>query len=189
MLGGGLGTVMGHESVWCFLGANGDDCALFPTTPPWESNLPSPPALGMTVLRDLFDTFDASLLVPDYDHSVVTGGFGSLSNASYVGAASSPTKVIAYTPDQRQLTVDFSSIGPVNAEWIRAADGTVTPIGVLSGSGNTLTPPSSGDWILNATSTAVATVPALSSWGVLGAVTMMALSRVAGSRRRLRALR
>jgi hypothetical protein len=86
-------------------------------------------------------------LVPDYRHVVLTGGFGDIQDSTYAAAASSESAVVAYTPEARELTFDFTSLGPVDARWIHAEDGSETPLGELSGSSVVLAPPGGGDWV------------------------------------------
>jgi hypothetical protein len=67
-------------------------------------------------------------LVPDYGHSFVTAGYGTLSPTTmdYVGAAINPagTLGMAYCPKEATITVDLSGFsGPVSARWYDPTDG------------------------------------------------------------------
>jgi len=68
-------------------------------------------------------------LVPDYGHSFVTAGYGTLSPTTmdYVGAAVNPagTLGLAYCPKETRISVDMSRfVGPMSARWYDPTDGT-----------------------------------------------------------------
>ncbi|HEX8630905.1 MAG TPA: glycoside hydrolase family 140 protein [Catenuloplanes sp.] len=107
-------------------------------------------------------------LVPDFDHTVVTAGYGTFNNTNrgggndYVTAARTGDGrlVMAYVPSTgtgtRTLTVNMArlSVNPVSAKWFNPANGSYTTIGSFPNTGSrTFTTPgnngqSMNDWLL-----------------------------------------
>jgi hypothetical protein len=78
--------------------------------------------------KDLFVSRDWTSLVPDYRHTFVTAGYGTLSPTTmdYVGAAINPagTLGIAYCPKATTITVDLAKFSaPVTARWFDPTNG------------------------------------------------------------------
>ena len=98
-------------------------------------------------------------LVPDQDHTVVTGGYGSFGEPDYLTAARTRDGrlAIAYVPSARTLTVDLGIFsGPVSARWYDPTNGAFSAIGdgplANDGSVSLTTPGANGDsaddWVL-----------------------------------------
>ncbi len=70
-------------------------------------------------------------LVPDFSHSVLTSGYGTIGSSSYAAAArtSNGNTVIVYTPDQRGLTIDMTKVSGSQAKawWFNPVPGQATP--------------------------------------------------------------
>ena len=148
VLCGGMGHVFGNCPIWHF-GSNSGWCG----TNNWKGQLDSPGSLSMKYVQQLFNSLNWYLLVPDFDHLVLTGGYGSWGNRTYVAAAITEDgkTMVAYLPTSRQVTIDMSKISGFEAQcsWYDPSDGSTTVIGAYPTSGNQyFTPPSSGDWVL-----------------------------------------
>lgn len=83
--------------------------------------------------RNLFARREWWTLVPDYAHTFVTGGYGTLSptTTDHVGAAIDErgTLGIAYCPTATTITVALAKFsGPVTARWFDPTNGAFTPI-------------------------------------------------------------
>jgi len=148
VLSGGMGHVFGNCPIWHF-GSNSGWCG----TNNWKGNLDSPGSFSMQYVQQLFNSLDWHLLVPDYDHLVLTAGYGNWGSSSYVTAALSEDgqTMVAYLPSSRQVTIDMSKISGFEAtcSWYNPSNGTTTEIGTYATSGNrNFTPSSSGDWVL-----------------------------------------
>lgn len=146
-LGGGFGGVSGHESIWCFDGVGVPTlCDFTATGPPWTDHVGYPGTAHFPLAQDILASYGA--LAPDYNHDVLTAGFGSIGDSTYAAAASSALATVVYTPDQRTLTLDFSNYAAVDARWVEASGESEVQIGSLIGAGHQLTPPAPGDWLL-----------------------------------------
>jgi hypothetical protein len=78
-------------------------------------------------------------LVPDTQHTVLTGGYGSSGQSNYATAAyaSDGSSIIAYFPTSRSFTVSGSRLtGPsMIAWWYNPATGVATQIGTFATTG------------------------------------------------------
>ena len=147
ILGGSSGHVFGNNPIWAFTG------------PAWQQALNSTGAQSMANVGALFRSRAWQTLVPDYLHQVVTAGYGSINNATYVSAARAGdgSMVIAYLPAGGTITVDMSRLsGSATARWYDPAAGTFTSITgspfANAGSRNFTTPGTNAggsvDWVL-----------------------------------------
>ncbi len=107
----------------------------------------------MTEFAQLFHSRSWGTLVPDFSHSVLTSGYGTIGSSSYAAAArtSNGNTVIIYTPDQRGLTIDMTKVSGSQAKawWFNPVSGQASLIGTYPTTGSqSFTPPSSGDWVL-----------------------------------------
>jgi hypothetical protein len=110
--------------------------------------------------KNLFVSRDWTTLVPDYDHTFITAGYGTLSmnTLDYVGAAiNNGTLGMAYCPKAVTITVNMSKFsGPVTARWYDPTNGDYRSIKGSpfsnKGSRQFTTPGTnsagSGDWVL-----------------------------------------
>ena len=140
ILEGGIGSFFGNNPIWSF--GQG-----------WQGALDSPGGRSMGFVSDLFHSRAWATLVPDVSHSVLTAGYGDLGTASYAPAARTQNgnTVIAYSPDQRPLTVNMAKVSGSQARawWFDPSPGQATSIGSYPTTGSrSFTPPSSGDWVL-----------------------------------------
>ena len=152
MLSGAAGHVYGNHYTWPFLSG-------------WQNNLATPGALQIQYLMPFFNSRAWYSLIPDTNHIVVTGGYGTFSSSGYVAdnnyltAASTPdgNLVLAYTPVVRQFTVDLSKLtAPAVARWFDPSQGTFVPVSGSplpnSGITNFVPPGNNGDgdggWVL-----------------------------------------
>lgn len=165
-----LGRVFGNYAVWNFSWSRN-------TTEPWKPQLGSPGSVAQAWLGKLFRSREHWKLVPDVDHTVMTGGYGSrgiLSSArdvlrTWVGRGSQRAArtlsvaartsdgqtIIAYVPNGHatSITVDMRKIidpgGQARGWWFNPRDGSTTLIGTFAARGTRdFTPPSANDWIL-----------------------------------------
>ena len=148
VLSGGMGYFFGNCPIWHF-GSSSNWCGLTN----WKNQLSATGSTSMMYVQKLFVSRAWHLLVPDFDHSVLTSGYGSWGNSNYVTAALTDNKntMIAYLPSSRPVTVDMGSFSGTQATcwWYDPSDGNTVEIGTFTTSGSrNFTPPSSGDWIL-----------------------------------------
>lgn len=140
LLGGAAGQFYGSGSIWDFPGG-------------WEDGMQSPGIEAMLHFRKLQVSRPFGLLTPDFDHTTLVAGFGSVNNGSYVmtARASNGSSVIAYLPSARTVTVAMDRISGNRAFawWFEPDTGIATAIGSFQTSGQRdFTPPTSGDWVL-----------------------------------------
>ena len=83
--------------------------------------------------KKLFVSRDWTTLVPDYSHTFITAGYGTLSptTTDYVGAAINKGSLgMAYCPRAATITVDMSRFsGKVLARWVDPTDGSFKAVG------------------------------------------------------------
>jgi hypothetical protein len=153
MLTGGVGQFYGNMYTWSFKDG-------------WKNNIDTPGVAQLGIWKDFFLSLPWQDLVPDQDHSVVTGGLGTYGNvdtrvsvSDYLTAARSGDGkvVVAYLPTIRAVTVNMASLsGPVRGRWFDPTNGSYQEIagGPLANSGSKeFTPPGKnhdedGDWVL-----------------------------------------
>jgi hypothetical protein len=127
-LSGGVGYVFGNCPVWHF-GATNGWCDR--NTIGWKESLDSPGSVDMSYMWTLFTSRPWQYLEPDWNHSVVTSGYGSFGKSGYVTASMTPdgNLAIVYIPNKRTITVDMSRfLGMVTARWYDPANGTYTSV-------------------------------------------------------------
>ena len=82
--------------------------------------------------KQLFTRRDWTSLVPDYSHTFITSGYGSLTTNTmdYVGAAiNAGTLGMAYCPQSATITANLARFSKsVNARWFDPTDGNFKPI-------------------------------------------------------------
>jgi hypothetical protein len=119
----------------------------------WESLLESQGAKDLERSGRFFRSRQWYHLQPDYDHVVLTKGYGELNTGTYAPAAimSDSSYAIIYTPEKRDLTVGLKKISGIETQvwWYQPSTGKVTNGGKLMDSDETvLVPPGDGDWLL-----------------------------------------
>lgn len=152
LLSGAAGQLYGNHYTWTF-------------ESPWQNFLDSPGALQMAHLNALFEPRVWFNLVPDQNHTVVTAGYGTFTNAGYVGSSDYATAartdngklVMVYMPTQRTITVDMTKLAaPAHTRWYDPSSGVYRNIAgsPFSNTGTrNFTPPGNnnegtGDWVL-----------------------------------------
>jgi len=140
VLGGAQGHFFGSGKIWDF-----------PSN--WREGLDSPGSRAMDYFGRLMRSRRWDLFVPDNDHRILTQNYQSIDGTSYAAAAraSDGSTIVVYTPSQRTLTVDLSTLGAVNADawWFNPSSGQTTHIAGYAADGPVqFTPPSAGDWVL-----------------------------------------
>jgi hypothetical protein len=153
ILSGALGGYFyGHEGTWEL---DHDDLT---------THLDTPAVAQLTYARNLYAQRRWYDLVPDFNHEIVTGGYGDfpagaewkydLGTATATTAAATPDGrlMIAYMERNRDTTVTMKKMpGPTMAQWFNPATGVYTTIAgsPLANTGShVFTPPGSGDWVL-----------------------------------------
>jgi hypothetical protein len=153
MLSGGSGLFYGNFYTWSF-------------SPGWKYYIDTAGVTQLTIWKNFFSSVPWQELLPDQDHSTVTGGLGTygtfktpVSKSDFCTAAKTADGafVIAYLPTARTVTVTMAALkASAKAKWFDPANGTYTPAadGRLANSGaHQFTPPqhnSDGDtdWVL-----------------------------------------
>jgi hypothetical protein len=133
------GQQMGNNPIWKF--AKG-----------WQAAMDGQGSMDAARLKKLVDSRKWFNLVPDYNHEVVTNGYGS--GESYVSAARTMDgeTVIIYIPqDGTSIDVDLTNISgrKTKAWWFNPRDGESSLIGkFLTRNTETFQKPDSHDWVL-----------------------------------------
>lgn len=152
LLSGAAGHAMGNLPIYVF-------------EKDWEAALDQPGSRSMAHLARLFADLPWHQLVPDADHQVLTGGYGTFSATTdgsvghdYATAAvtSDGRTLVAYLPTPRPVTVDPTRLqGRAAGRWFDPSTGKWSPATGKAAAGPqlTLTPPPEhgdghGDWVL-----------------------------------------
>jgi Protein of unknown function (DUF4038)/Putative collagen-binding domain of a collagenase/FlgD Ig-like domain len=143
-----VGQVFGNGNVWGF--DLGDRFWLGPGG--YRDWLDSDGHIGTGWCGKLFRSRYWWRLIPDQTQSVITAGYGSLNDSSYVPSAytSDGSSIIAYLPSSRSVTINPSVLNgdSVRVYWFSPGSGAVTNRGVFSKTSRSYSPPGSGDWVL-----------------------------------------
>jgi hypothetical protein len=148
VLSGAMGHIFGNCPVWHF-GAVRDWC----NTTDWKTELDNSGSMSMDYFQRLFLSRSWQTLIPDFDHKVITEGFGTWGTKDYVTTAltADGNTLIAYLPYSRSVTADLNKITGKKAlcRWYDPSSGKVIDIGTIKTSGyHTFTPLSKSDWVL-----------------------------------------
>src|SRR5205085_4628113 len=135
--------------------------ALCPNANPnWTQQLDTPGAAGMMYAKALFTAYAWQNLVPDWNHTTLTAGFGSFGGTDYVtaGRASDGSLAMAYLPSVRTVSVNMAQFSgsSVNAFWYDPSNGTTSGFAgspFANSGARQFTPPNNnstggGDWVL-----------------------------------------
>lgn len=112
MLYGAAGQAYGGRDIWMF-------------APGWQSALQWTGAQDMVYVRNLLTGVDWSSLVPDQQHSYLTGGYGSIYE-DFVSVSYTPAGklLLAYTPQKATLKVNLAKFSArVTARWFDPTNG------------------------------------------------------------------
>jgi hypothetical protein len=152
-------NLRGQMYLPLLMGANGyffGNYPLFEFTSGWDdpSVLESQGSLDLQRSGEMLKSRAWNNLVPDLNHTLLTGGYGDISSATYAAAALTKDagSAIIYVPDYRKLTVDLTRISgtQTHAWWYQPSNGYV----VDASNYNDITaqafyPPSTAtDWLL-----------------------------------------
>jgi hypothetical protein len=154
VLGGTIGNVAGNNPIWCF---NAPNC-LSGHGGTWQNALGLQGSVNQANFGAFFQSIPWYNLVPDYSHTVLTSGYGNLSDSNYVPCArtNDGKYIVAYLPTRSTVTIDMSKISTsqVTARWFNPSTAQYTNIGTFSNTGTQpFTPNGSGDWVLLLTGT------------------------------------
>jgi hypothetical protein len=144
------GRMFGNNPIWCF---NSTVPALHCNSSiTWQESLNSPGSIAQEYLGRLMRSRKFWKMVPDANHVVVTGGYGS-GTALAVGACTLDNETcIVYNPagnrqDPRIAISHFP--GRVRGWWFNPSTSSTTNLGTFPNSGRrAFTPPDSNDWVL-----------------------------------------
>jgi hypothetical protein len=133
----------------------------------WRSNLDTPGITQLSHMKNLFAPRKWYDLVPDQNHTAVTGGYGtpapfgtgSVTTDTYATAARTPdgTLMIAYIPSMRTISVDMSKMSgtaaarwydPTNGEYIGVDDSPFANTGIRQFAPPGKNHDGDGDWVL-----------------------------------------
>jgi hypothetical protein len=164
VLSGAAGFAYGNRDIWPM-----SDSQYGRKGQPWQNHLNDRGGVSAGHAAKVMQARAWHNLVPDYDHTTVTAGYGTFNNtkndggADYVTAARTGDGrlVMAYLPSTgtgtRSLTVDMTklTISSVSAKWFNPADGTYRAIGTYANTNRAqvfTTPGNNGqgmnDWLL-----------------------------------------
>lgn len=121
-LTGSTGQVFGQDPLWRFKSS-------------WRSFLNTPSTIDMTHVLSVFQDMPWHTLVPDFNHSVVTSGFGTFGGYNYVTAARSVDGelIMAYIPStgttHSSITVNMAKLSSqAIGRWYNPTNGVYTTI-------------------------------------------------------------
>jgi hypothetical protein len=164
VLSGATGFGYGNRDIWPV-----SDSEWGRAGQPWKNHLDDRMAVSAGHAANVMIGRPWYNLVPDFDHSVVTAGYGTFNNTSRAGGNDYVTAartgdgrmVMAYLPSTgtgtRSLTVDMTklTISSVSAKWFNPANGTYRAIGTYPNTNRAqvfTTPGNNGqsmnDWLL-----------------------------------------
>jgi hypothetical protein len=138
---GCAGHFYGNDSLW-------------PFSDGWQGLLTSTAATTITNIVTLMATRPWHNCVPDFDHTLVTSGYGTAGQTDYLTAmreADGKTAIIYFPQGTMVPTVDLTRISGSTAIawWYNPRTGAATAIGTYSTTGTrTFTPPDASDWVL-----------------------------------------
>ncbi|MGO8792004.1 MAG: DUF4038 domain-containing protein [Terriglobia bacterium] len=150
VLGGArLGRLFGSSGVFPF----GSECCMRGLT--WKDNMENIASFDQQRLGQLFRSRQHWKLTADFNHEVVTAGYGSGATLTSTSRTSDGRTIIAYIPNGNAatLTVDMSKISSginlATCWWFNPSSGATTLIGSHTNSGTrNFTPPDANDWVL-----------------------------------------
>jgi hypothetical protein len=148
MLCGAMGQIFGNCPIWHF-GASPNWCS----QSDWKAQLDAQGSLNMSHLKQLFSSRPWHLLVPDFDHAVMTDGFGTWGKDNYAAAAcaADSSTLIAYLPSAYPVTIDMRKLSgeKSSSRWFNPRTGEYTENRIFANTGSLVfTPPTNEDWVL-----------------------------------------
>lgn len=161
LLAGGCGFIFGNYPIWAFWDPGDPGWSVedgeFPGG--WATALGSSGSESSRIAGEFFRSFPWQELLPDTDHSIVTGGAGAYGEENYALAAATPDcrTVVIYLAGTPSVTIDMGALpGPMRARFFDPALGVFAELdgGALADSGvREIAPPGkngddSEDWLL-----------------------------------------
>lgn len=146
--GGIVGHIFGNCPIWGF---NAPSSSSFCAAGTWQSQLSSAGSSTLAYMGRLFASRAFYKLVPDQEHSVLTGGYQSGTTYAAASRASDGSSIIAYIPTSRTVTINLTQIAGTSARawWFNPRTAAATLINTYPTSGaTTFTPPDTNDWVL-----------------------------------------
>lgn len=148
ILSGSMGHIFGNCPVWHF-GAIKSWCNLTD----WKTELNNSGSVSMDYFQRLFRSRSWQTLIPDFDHKIMTEGFGTWGLTDYVTTAitGDGNTIIAYLPSRRTVTLDLSKISGEKARcwWYDPSLGKAIDAGTFKTSGyHSFTPDPGNDIVL-----------------------------------------
>ena len=151
VLGGAyLGRLFGSSAIWPF---NATCCE--PSGYTWQTDIDATPSADQQRLGQLFRSREHWKMVPDVNHTVAMGGYGTGSTLTVASRTSDGQTIIAYIPNGSAATilVDMSQITSSSQTarcwWFNPSSGAASLINTFATSGlRSFTPPDSNDWVL-----------------------------------------
>jgi len=138
-LGGGVGHMYGNSPTWYFGGG-------------WQSDLDSLGAQYLPYVARLTAARDLAAMSPDWDHAVVTGGWGSALDQDFVPVLHGSRMLVAYCPSGCTLQIDGSKLtaGTYDVRWYNVRTGATRDDGTqtVGVGGFSLGSPDGNDWVL-----------------------------------------
>jgi hypothetical protein len=139
-------SVLRSEAYWSILsGCAGyifGNCPLFglssintltfcsAANPDWRFQMDNRGSQDMTQFKNLFTSVAWEKMVPDFNHTVVTAGYGSGVTTVTTARASDGSFVLSYLPAVSGVTVDMTTLtgSSVAARWYDPTNGTYTTV-------------------------------------------------------------
>jgi hypothetical protein len=148
ILSGSMGHIFGNCPLWHF-GAYKSWC----NSADWKSELDNSGSVSMDYFQRLFRSRSWQTLIPDFEHVVVTSGFGTWGLTDYVTTAITKdgNTIISYLPSGRTITADLGKISGDKAKcwWYDPSSGKAIKIGTFKTSeSHSFTAASESDWVL-----------------------------------------
>jgi hypothetical protein len=148
MLSGAMGYIFGNCPIWHF-GSYEKWCNLTD----WKKELNNTGSRSMYYFQKLFRSRPWYSLIPDFEHVVITSGFGKWGFRDYVTASltADANTLIAYLPSARSLTINADKINGKKAIcwWYDPSTGNAYKVATFNSKGyREFTPPHDGDWVL-----------------------------------------
>lgn len=130
VLGGAFGYLFGNCPIWG-LGSAASAYFCPGTDSDWTLQLESTGSRHTALVASLFNSLAWQDLVPDWNHTTLTAGYGTLGNSNYAAAARAAdgSLVLAYLPSSRTVTVDMERLAAsATARWYDPSNGAYTTI-------------------------------------------------------------
>ena len=148
LLCGAMGQIYGNCPMWHF-GGYPQWCG----RADWQTELDSPGAMSISRLARVLSGRPWHLLIPDFNHQVMTDGYGSWGKPDYAAAACAEdgSLFMAYLPVGRTVTVDMKKLAGEKSAcfWYNPRSGEFGEILLVANHGShVFSAPSQEDWLL-----------------------------------------